>query len=1159
MENARCWRKSLMDIFSKDEALLSVARSSDNLESTGEQLRTSVRGRSGQRSSIVRGHFPKLADCAHFHYEYVDFRTVQLSLAAQQTETYGNGLTIKDLRFLVKILCQGKEWLVHRSWDDFRMLDSHLHQCIYDRRFSQLPELVPLQDRIGDVESITSELMGYLIRLSNIADNRINCGPVLTWMEIDNKGNRLLVNNETFINIPAIAAAQVIKRYTAQARDELSFEVGDIVSVIDMPPKQETTWWRGKRSFQVGFFPSECVQLISERAPATNSTALVKPDSEGVVVNPGTRSAMVGMPVRELSPRSGPRRQGSLMGYLLAFMKSRPSRQRLKQQGILRERVFGCDLGEHLLNSGLEVPQVLKSCSEFIENHGIVDGIYRLSGISSNIQKLRTLHFLMRHLEVLAKHSLSTGMHVRNLAIVWAPNLLRSSDIETVGFSGTDAFREVRIQSIVVEFLLSHVNVLFSDSFSSAGWDIHGSTDRSRNKPLPAGGSRAPLHFLPDPQARGLLHRTRPSSVNRGPCSQRPPVQRNRNAGKGRKTGTGSWKSFFTIGKAASGTARDSQPEMGRLFHVSERGMGYGNVYRTLRSVKSEESLSSQTETTEFPRHHSLRHLSNAGQLPDRGRAGSSVPSHQRPCSVPSDHPDGLTNPQHLPRHPGIGRRGSDGSRLLPWASAGASRGPADVHPNLEVNRQDMMVAGGPEVKGQAGSQSTVEPLHGKEGEIPTEGMLGRNPTAHHFMSSPPPLSPPTPPRSPLPPPLSPPPPPPQHPPPPPPPLHPPPPPPPKDPARIMALALSTEAQHVSRHRHEFGRCSPDPESEQERGESRFHGSVQKVHPSVSISHPEQGLGYGSEVTQAKVLGPPLIPDPSCDPPRPLCRFRRSAHPSLTRDPRPDPGRPSPFPRGGSLSRGPLPPASAHLLVPTPLLGRVPGSPPPRRSPPSPEPSCPSLPLPSSFVPPEPPSPFVTPEPPSPFVPPEPPSPFVPPEPPSPFVPPEPPSPFVPPETPSPFVPPEPPSPFVPPEPPSPGHRSRPKLLPPPRLDRVRRAPPPGPENPIRPRPPPESAAPPRERPLSRREVFHPPPWALGLPPGGGWSRRWVHPPPCPLHRHFRPSALYPGLPERAIAVAQHYGIGPIRGLPPAPHLSQPPLTMLPRHWASQRPERTFC
>lgn len=35
------------------------------------------------------------------------------------------------------------------------------------------------------------------------------------------------------------------------------------------------------------------------------------------------------------------------------------------------------------------VPSVLVHCAEFIETEGIVDGIYRLSGIASNIQKLR--------------------------------------------------------------------------------------------------------------------------------------------------------------------------------------------------------------------------------------------------------------------------------------------------------------------------------------------------------------------------------------------------------------------------------------------------------------------------------------------------------------------------------------------------------------------------------------------------------------------------------------------------------------------------------------------------------------------------------------------------------------------------------------------------
>ena len=45
----------------------------------------------------------------------------------------------------------------------------------------------------------------------------------------------------------------------------------------------------------------------------------------------------------------------------------------------------------------------------------------------------------------------------------------RSMEIEAVGLSGADPFKEVRIQSVVVEFLLGHVDVLFSDSFTSVG------------------------------------------------------------------------------------------------------------------------------------------------------------------------------------------------------------------------------------------------------------------------------------------------------------------------------------------------------------------------------------------------------------------------------------------------------------------------------------------------------------------------------------------------------------------------------------------------------------------------------------------------------------------------------------------------------------------
>lgn len=49
----------------------------------------------------------------------------------------------------------------------------------------------------------------------------------------------------------------------------------------------------------------------------------------------------------------------------------------------------------YLIKKLISVPMVLKCCTEFIESHGIVDGIYRLSGVTSNIQKLRYERFII--------------------------------------------------------------------------------------------------------------------------------------------------------------------------------------------------------------------------------------------------------------------------------------------------------------------------------------------------------------------------------------------------------------------------------------------------------------------------------------------------------------------------------------------------------------------------------------------------------------------------------------------------------------------------------------------------------------------------------------------------------------------------------------------
>ncbi|XP_020744965.2 rho GTPase-activating protein 30 isoform X1 [Odocoileus virginianus] len=339
------------------------------------------------------------------------------------------------------------------------------------------------------------------------------------------------------------------------------------------------------------------------------------------------------------------------------------SRQKGKKKGSSKERVFGCDLQEHLHHSGQEVPQVLRSCAEFVEEYGVVDGIYRLSGVSSNIQKLRqefeaerkpdlrrdvylqdihcvsslckayfrelpdplltyrlydkfaeavavqleperlvkildvlqelpvanyrTLEFLMRHLVHMASFSAQTNMHARNLAIVWAPNLLRSKDIEASGFNGTAAFMEVRVQSIVVEFILTHVDQLFG------GAALSGSEVESGWRSLPGVRvSGSPEDVMP----RSLPYNL-PSILQAGdgPPQMRPyhtiiEIAEHKRKGslKVRK-----WKSIFNLGRSGHETKRKLPRGAEDREDKSDKG--------TLRPAKSMDSLSAVAGVSDEP------------------------------------------------------------------------------------------------------------------------------------------------------------------------------------------------------------------------------------------------------------------------------------------------------------------------------------------------------------------------------------------------------------------------------------------------------------------------------------------------------------------------------------------------------------------------------
>lgn len=347
-------------------------------------------------------------------------------------------------------------------------------------------------------------------------------------------------------------------------------------------------------------------------------------------------------------------------------MRNKATKQKSKKKGT--DNAFGCDLIEHLQNTGQDVPRVLRKCAEFIEKHGIVDGIYRLSGVTSNIQRLRqefcsdacpdltkevylqdihcvgslcklyfrelpnplltyelytkfteavqgdhdklshiqkvvkelptahfrTLEYLTKHLARLATLSTKTNMHTRNLALVWAPNLLRSKDIEVSSGNGDMAFQEVRVQQSVIEFILNHSEQIFSSS--SVQIKREGLMCGEKYATLPISGPSGPMKLmsLEEAQARSLspnhpVHkeRQRENSLPDASTAQLYHTvididSKRKFSGKSKK-----WKSIFNLGRSV-----DSKGKLSRNGSVFIRAQGITEKAKSRKS-RSMESLCS--------------------------------------------------------------------------------------------------------------------------------------------------------------------------------------------------------------------------------------------------------------------------------------------------------------------------------------------------------------------------------------------------------------------------------------------------------------------------------------------------------------------------------------------------------------------------------------
>ncbi|XP_072302337.1 rho GTPase-activating protein 31 [Eucyclogobius newberryi] len=358
-------------------------------------------------------------------------------------------------------------------------------------------------------------------------------------------------------------------------------------------------------------------------------------------------------------------------------MRNKAAKQKSKKKAT--DNAFGCDLIEHLQSTGQDVPQVLKKCAEFIEKHGIVDGIYRLSGVTSNIQRLRqefcseacpdltkevylqdihcvgslcklyfrelpnplltyelytkftdsvsvqgdhekivhlqkvikelpnahfrTLEYLTKHLTHLATLSTKTNMHTRNLALVWAPNLLRSKDVEVSSGNGNMAFQEVRVQQSIIEFILNHTEQIFN------GGSIQVKPKESlmcgeKYATLPISGPSAPMKLmsLEEAQARSLgpnhpVHRER-QRENSLPDPSTAQLyhtvididSKKKFSGKSKK-----WKSIFNLGRSVD--AKGKLSRNGSVF-IRAQGVTEKAKGRKSRSMESLCSLPTDDDRT---------------------------------------------------------------------------------------------------------------------------------------------------------------------------------------------------------------------------------------------------------------------------------------------------------------------------------------------------------------------------------------------------------------------------------------------------------------------------------------------------------------------------------------------------------------------------------
>lgn len=212
----------------------------------------------------------------------------------------------------------------------------------------------------------------------------------------------------------------------------------------------------------------------------------------------------------------------------------------------------------------------------------------------------------MRHLAKVAKHGISTGMTTRNVAIVWAPNLLRCAELEV---GGVAALQGVGVQAVVTEFLICYSDLIFCDHLPYIEQqqlldedDVTASPKRNRPKSL-AISTPTKLITLEEARSKQLLNKIEDCGyieVGGGPNNLPKEYHTiielpNRKRGHSKRS---PWRSFFSKSRNSSsqGALNKNRKASTPSNTITEKFVTESELIdmkRKLRTVKSAESLTS--------------------------------------------------------------------------------------------------------------------------------------------------------------------------------------------------------------------------------------------------------------------------------------------------------------------------------------------------------------------------------------------------------------------------------------------------------------------------------------------------------------------------------------------------------------------------------------